>query len=185
VEGIARLAPVTQANVEWSSLCRKVEWCLLLVSSPQVETFCSPAKGGCLVSAQQQPMRDDMHDHCSAPSDLVQNTDISSTRCFGDIAEMVPVIASLSAQAKDDPSMVRLAPVNLSRTASQCRRRSQPKVEGRKPALFICYGCRKYHADYCKLTRRRCSPRDIHMRLTSTTSTYCAATSRAEHMGTR
>jgi hypothetical protein len=55
-------------------------------------------------------MRDDIHDHCSASSNLAQNADISPTRCCGDIAEIIPVIASLGAQAKDDPSMIRLAP---------------------------------------------------------------------------
>ena len=164
---------------------RKVEWCLLLVSSPQAETFYSPAKEGCLVSAQQQPMRDDMRDHCSAPSDLAQNADISSTRCCGDIAEIIPVIASLSAQAKDDPSMARLAPCKPQPHGVTVQKTFSTQSRGRKPAVFVCYGCRKYHADYCKLTRRRCSLHDIHIRLTSITSNYCAATSRAESMDTR
>jgi hypothetical protein len=83
-----------------------VEWQTLLDFFPADGNLLLSGKKRCLVSAQQQPMRDDMHDHCSAPSDLAQNTDLSPTRCCGDIAEIIPVVASLGAQAKDNPSMV-------------------------------------------------------------------------------
>lgn len=67
---------------------------------------------------------------------LVPSIDLSPTGCCGDTAEIPPAIASLSAQAKHDPSVAK-PPVNLSRTASQCSSRSQPNSDSKTCSLGL------------------------------------------------